>query len=335
MTSSAATRWADNVNRYFEDIRHKREVGNRIVINRVNLISVGSGVVTLMFLPVLIGGAYYQSSLAFGVAVALMVFDFVAMFMTVRNLKKLSIITHEPAPVFAGETAHLPVRLIATSRREHYAVRLEYGIGKKNPPVKVADVSSGRAKDLEVVIRADKRGEYPVDSIRVASSYPFGISEARIEWITGLKLLVYPTPEQDGPRLLEALATSGQKNHEQMGWEDVDGVRPYRDGDRLSQMSWRHTAQTMHHGRPEVIVKNLAAGATATVMFRDDMLRGVDLERSLSRMARWALEAEAGEMAYGVDALGIAIAPGSGDSHKRLVLASLARHVGGNDGGSA
>lgn len=93
------------------------------------------------------------------------------------------------------------------------------------------------------------RGEYPRDTPRVASAFPFGLREASRPLAVPAPLLVWPRTFPVGPIPEAAAGERGDglaPRNKPGPAGDLLGVRPYRRGDAIRRIHWPQTAR---HGQ--------------------------------------------------------------------------------------
>jgi uncharacterized protein (DUF58 family) len=114
------------------------------------------------------------------------------------------------------------------------------------PTVALACVPPLSEADYRLAVRPEMRGEYPVVAPMIACSFPFGIWTARRMVTEFSPLMVFPQVSliQDEATLVgNRMSDCGDGSRAgQMG--ELLGVRPFRNGDRLRNVHWIHTART-------------------------------------------------------------------------------------------
>ncbi|MFW6060730.1 MAG: DUF58 domain-containing protein, partial [Phycisphaeraceae bacterium] len=93
-----------------------------------------------------------------------------------------------------------------------------------------------------------RRGRLAFERIVLSTAFPFGMVRKVVTVEQADELLVYPELHRLNRRLLFSLSDydpSGQKQLERGGgMEEFFGLRPYRFGDSLKMIDWRHSART-------------------------------------------------------------------------------------------
>lgn len=93
-----------------------------------------------------------------------------------------------------------------------------------------------------------RRGRLAFEKIVLSSSFPFGIVRKVVVIEQVGEVLVYPHLYRMNRRVLYSLShldPSGRKQVERAGGnEEFFGIRPYRQGDSLKLIDWKHSART-------------------------------------------------------------------------------------------
>jgi uncharacterized protein (DUF58 family) len=100
---------------------------------------------------------------------------------------------------------------------------------------------------------------------------------------------------------------------------EFDGVRAYRRGDPLRSVVWKKAAKT-----DELVSRDSGQARRHELWLDLAQAGGADLERRLSRLAAWVLQADKLGLDYGLRLSGQAIAPANGPAHRRHCLEALA-----------
>jgi len=94
------------------------------------------------------------------------------------------------------------------------------------------------------------RGVLQFEKVVLSTSFPFGVVRRMIEFELPAKVLVYPHLWRVSRRILLNLAgrePMGYKRQERAGGqEEFFGLRPYRSGDSLKMIDWKHSAKMAH-----------------------------------------------------------------------------------------
>lgn len=280
-----------------------------------------------LFIPVLlvmlVGSINYSNNLGFLFTFLLSSMAFISLLHTHRNLLGLTIRSASIPAVFAGDDAKLSLAL-QPDDRERPGILYDVKIGGRTFTASTSD------KAVSVSIPADQRGAYRVDSIRVSSSYPFGLFMTWTTFYPDLAYLVYP--KALGGEFRPSSSDGGDDNQggrETDGVDDFKGLRPYRPGDPLSRLSWKSFARGkgLH-------TKEFSALTGEKVMISWDDAKVVDTEKKLSRLCDMVLKAHDMNLSYGLSIPGTLIPMGEpkDKAHRHLCLKALALFGKGGKG---
>jgi len=263
----------------------------------------------------LIAGLNYVNSLALLFAFLLAGFALVAMHECHRNLLGLSLLQASAAPLFAGSAGTLRLTFENASRLRRYrlqaAVADEAGV--------TLDLPAGGRGQLELPLRAAKRGLQGIDSLRIASSHPFGLFRVWTWIYAPIVVMVYPRATGSLPLPADSGARFGTRPRGAAGADEWLGLRPYRDGDSPRQVAWKAYAREA----PLLVKEYSSAGSPLRMLSLEDV-RQRDLESGLSQLARWIVDAEASGDLYGLELAGERIPPHRGSDHRHRCLSALA-----------
>jgi uncharacterized protein (DUF58 family) len=175
------------------------------------------------------------------------------------RLPELSLRVHAPPRVFVGAEVSFVVECARTAPGPSTAwLRVEgpflpYFGRWLSRPAALADVGFGAGSSTTLKARFSERGDLTLGRFRVSALVPLGLASGPPLQSTPVRLCVVPRPA-NVVRLSIELATRHQpggvalasKTGESM---DLRGVRPYRKGDRIRDLSARTWART---GKPAV-----------------------------------------------------------------------------------
>lgn len=271
-----------------------------------------AAVVLLMF----IGAINYGNSMAFVLTFLLVGLGGNGMWATWRNLSGLRIHPPEARPTFLGRQADLEVRLEETAGRDRFAV----GVGQVGAQAHFTSVQAHGVAVGRLAIPARTRGRQPQGRVCVFTLYPLGLFRGWAFAPRGPDLLVYPKPAAGTPLPSGGGVGSGGGASQARGHDDFRGMHRYGHGD-----SPRHIAWKVYARRDELLTKEFCAATDPELWLDwDHVPANQDIERRLSVLCRWVLDAEARHLSYGLRIPGVVIPPGSGASHCDLCLRALA-----------
>lgn len=263
----------------------------------------------------LLAGLNYGNSLALGLTFLLAGFALVVMHECHRNLLRLELKGAIAPAVFARSTGRLELTLEnpAPAARPAVAAALD-----DLPPVSVDVPPRGRAQ-LTLTVPAAHRGRVRIERLRLASAHPFGLF-GTWTWVhLEVEMLVYPYPTGSLPRPVASGAQAGAQPRGASGWDEWQGLRPFRHGDSPRQVDWKAYARDA-----PLLVKEYSPTGSDLCLLDFAQLPLTDVEARLSQLARWVVEAEAGGERYALALPGVTIAPNRGPEHRHRCLSALA-----------
>ena len=173
---------------------------------------------------------------------------------------------------------------------------------------------------IELPVLTAQRGYLTLPRIRVFTEFPLGLFHAW-SWIElDAKCLVYPAPIDHPPIIDMRGLQVGNNNQPQTGEEDFAGIRNYRPGDSPKRMAWKAIARS---GIWQTKIFHAETGQDIWFSWRHTP-ENYHVEKRLSILCRWLLDAHRMNLHYGLDIPGTRIEPGSGNLHLQHCLRALA-----------
>ena len=270
-----------------------------------------------LLLSLLLGAMNYAVSLAYLFTFWFAALGVVAMLHTQRNLAGLSVRPQPCSPVFAGETAHCVMLVDNPGGLARRRVVLSHPSGA----LACSDVPAHGQGELVLNLPQARRGWHRFERVDLHTLAPLGLfrcwSVLRPDW----GVLVYPAPATTHRPLPEAEAAGGEAVAARRGDEEFSALRNYQPGDPTRRIAWRTLA------RGGALMTKQFAGAGGGALWLDwSTLTEGDPEARLSRLTRWALDANAAGLRYGLRLPGRQIDPDIGEAQSRRCLEALARH---------
>jgi uncharacterized protein (DUF58 family) len=233
-----------------------------------------------------------------------------------RNLLGLNVSELSSQDSFAGRQATLQLRLTNGAAQPRIALECD---GTGLPPAVGTAPANG-----EIVIRLQiatpRRGLLPVERLRLATTWPFGLFRAWT-WIhVTHEVTVYPRPEGLWPLPHSAGERGGGAPRESAEADEWATLRAFRDGDSPRQVAWKAYAR----GAPLLVKEYTASGSTERLL-DFAALPGLDTEQRLSQLARWILMCAADGERFGLKLPQSFIELDQGQLHRQRCLRALAR----------
>ncbi len=315
---SSARRWA---NRWLDHRLGVPDREMRLSYRRIFILPSRGGLLfALMVFAIWLGAVNYINNMAYLLAFLLTGLGGVSMIHSVRNLLGLELVAESPAPVFAGQTLHFPIRLTNPASRTRYGLQLRLRGGDSV----ATDVPGGGSVRVSLPVPGPDRGVRRMPVMRLHSVFPGGLFTSWSWPRFRREGLVYPRAEDGRVPPPDGSGGDGEGHSASTGEEDFAGLRRYQAGDPVRQLAWRSWARGM-----ELQTKQFGREDHGQLWLDWRQTRGLDTERRLSRLCRWILDCDDAGMPFGLRLPGVVLEPSSGPQHRHACLAALARHPGG------
>jgi len=269
----------------------------------------------LTVFTMLVGSMNYNNSLGLALTFLLTGVGLVAMHHCHRNLQGIVISGVQASEVFAGDRLALTVGCENPTAVPRHGLQFQCDAESAG-----LDILEARGRGLATIhLPTTTRGVLRPERLLVNTRFPFGLFRAWSWFYLPLEAVVYPRahgsqrpPASIGP---DHAGLEAQRR----GEDDFRGFRSYHPGDSPKHIAWKALAR----GAP-LLVKEHAGASGAPLMFELEQVEGSDLERRLSQIARWIVDAEHQARAFGLSLPGAHLAPATGAAQRRRCLTALA-----------
>lgn len=288
---------------------------------RVYILPTRGGVAfAALLLVMLLAGLNYSNSVAMLITFLLAGFGLIAMHLCHRNLVGTLVHGIGSVDAFAGEHA----RLFVTLENSADTTRIGLECSTDDSGVALIDVRPDATARADIPIALPHRGRFPIERIRLATAFPFGLFRAWTWVHVPLSVIAWPVPR--GRREPPPEASSGGIALAVLrgGDEEWSSLREFRHGDSPRQVAWPVYAR----GRG-LMIKTYESPAAHHRIFDFARLPGSDVEQRLEQMSAWIVAAHARGERYGLRIDGRELAPDSGHEHQARCLKGLALHGSG------
>ncbi|MGI9304150.1 MAG: DUF58 domain-containing protein [Gammaproteobacteria bacterium] len=269
----------------------------------------------LTLLLMLLGSVNYNNSLAFVLTFLLAGLGANAMWFTHRNLLNLRVNKAHAAPVFAGQNLLFKLPVDNDSALPRRALSLH----RNKQELELFDVEPSGITTVTLPVPTESRGRLRPGRFAIQTRYPLGLFEAW-SWLEfDMSGLIYPRPVTVRPRETFAAGDRRDKGKPQdFANDDYAGFRDYHAGDSPNHIAWKQWARSN-----ELLTKQFHNEAGQEVWFDWDQTSG-DVERRLSVLSGWIVNANLTGLTYGLRIPGAEIAPANDEAHKHACLEELA-----------
>lgn len=264
---------------------------------RVFIVPAGPGVgFACLLLVLLIGSINYNLGLGYALTFTVGTCALVDMVMTFQNLAYLHLQAGRAQPVFAGEDAQFELMVRNRTRRDRYALWIDFN--EQAEARHAVDAPAGGSAALVLSAPTTGRGWLQAPRVRLTTRFPLGLFRAWSYWTPDARVLVYPFPEAHPPPLPMSGTPSGEGSGH-AGQEDFAGIRSYQPGDAMRHLAWRQIARLDPDQGGQLVTKHFEGGAVEELVIDFALIDpALDLELRLSRMVRWVLDAEQRALPY-------------------------------------
>lgn len=305
---------------YFAGFARRRQGEDRLpsvlAARRVYILPTRGGMAFAgLLLVMLLAGLNYSNSMALLFTFLLAGFGLIAMHLCHRNLVGTMVRGVGTADAFAGEHARVLLTLENSADTARFAIECGLDDGDEVVVDLPAD-GSGRA---EIGIPLERRGRVPIERIRLATAFPFGLFRAWTWLHLPLAVIAWPVPRGRGEPPPETTSGGNAPAVHRGGDEQWAGLRDFREGDSPRQVAWSAYAR----GRG-LLVKTYESPAAHHRIFDLASVQEPDLEKRLEQMSAWVVAAHARGERYGLRLDGREIEPDSGNEHRERCLNALA-----------
>lgn len=283
---------------------------------RVYILPTAFGLLYALFVFVMLLGAMnYNNSLGLALTFLLVGIGLAAMHLCHRNLNGLVISGIQAGEAFAGQPLAFTIGCENPTAVARLAIR--FSCDEAHGTVEMLEARERGLVTLQLPTQA--RGLLRPSRVGVSTRFPFGLFRAWSWLHLPLEAVVYPRAAGDQQPPASRGPDHAGLDLLQRGDEDFRGFRSYHPGDSPRHIAWKALAR----GAP-LLVKDHAGSSGTPVVFELEQVADRDLERRLSQIARWILEAEQRARAFGLKLPGSGITPATGALQRRRCLTALA-----------
>lgn len=287
----------------------------------------------LTLLTLLVASINYQLNLGYLLTFLLAGSALVGMHVCHGTLRGLAMHLIAPGAHFAGASTAFNINL--TNNRG--SVRYGIGLSVLNPAANKhkrrhwawTDVPAQGSSLVQIAFTPARRGLQRLPTLTAETRFPLGTFRVWTVWRPAAQMLVYPAPEVHAPPLPAgvprpggaAVAMKAQSSGE------FEGVRGYRRGDPMKLVVWKKATAASEQAHSEgggLVVRDTQQAQQNELWLDFTQAGSGDIERKLSRLCAWVLQADRLGLAYGLRLPAREIKPASGEAHKRHCLEALA-----------
>lgn len=288
----------------------------QLLSKRIYILPTGVGMVfALMTFAMLLGSMNYNNNLSFVLTFLLVSLGLVAMHQCQRSLVGLELAFAGVDPAFAGQAVTFRIAISNHSRSARYNLQIYSGDIASD----VHDLEAGESRVFHLELPTSSRGYVRLPRFGLRTLFPFELFCSWAWLHMDLEALVYPHPADRVPDPPPTQSASGHRQHDARGEEDFAGLRRFNEGDSPRQIAWKAYARS-----GELFSKQFSGADTSSQWFDFDCIDGADIEKRLSTLTRWIVDAELKQQDYGMRIPGAEFPPAHSDVHRHACLSYLA-----------
>lgn len=265
-------------------------------------------------------GSNYENNLVAGLAYLMISLLIVSILHCHQNLSGLTVQGLSPHEVHAGQPLRLLLRLQPGSRHRYdLHLRADGGLSEHLPACLQDSV-------LGISFIPRQRGLFQPPRLQLSSEWPFGLLRCWTWLDLQQAVWIYPAPAPSALPLEQlalddaASAHAYQRLTGQM--DEVEGLKPYRTGEPLTHVSWRHVVL----GRGWFSKAFVAPAAESHQLRLDVTLHGDACELALSELCDQALQLHRRLQPFSLHLGTVDFPVGTGDLHLHQCLLAMARY---------
>lgn len=283
-----------------------------------------------LLLLMLLGAINYDNSLGHLLCFLLASLGHVTMHHSHRNLRDIDVSVTAMEPVFCLQSARFQLNLNNRDNHDSFHISIAHRHARQLPrwqfikafePLHTIEhISADNNHNCSIAIPTQQRGWQPINTVRLASNYPLGIFFSWTLYPQTANVLVYPQAKGGMPLPTQQGMGKKPQHKPHTGNEEFAGLRNYREGEPLHRVAWKAMA------RDDIMRSKQFSSPEGDELWLHwaDVSDIDDVERKLSQLCQWLLDAETAGALYGLDIPGTMIQPNSGEAHQHQCLKALA-----------
>lgn len=245
--------------------------------------------------------------------------------MSEQMIRRLEIRRRAPRALTAGVRGRIAYE-VRNAKPRLPSLAVEVGEAGMPGRAWVAALDPGEAATVRAEAGWDRRGVYPLETVTLATSFPFGLFRKERDLEIPGEAVVWPRhdltlrePRPGGERIRRAGETfagaAGARG-------EYRGLRPYRPGDDPRDVHWKTTARA---GQPVVREYERDRSSALWICLELRTSAGDEAEAALEVAASLAAAAERRGDPFALATAEARVPPGSGPAQLERVLDALAR----------
>ena len=266
-------------------------------------------------------------SLSYGNALAYTcTFIFVSIIMTSAtythfNLKNIRVQSMTGAQnIFEDEPFRLNVSVSHQDRKKKYDITIR-STSSYSEVVGIESIQKSEPKDLVLINKSLKRGQYFFSRVTLTTSFPFGLFYSWTYANKMNKFFVYPARIGGLPLPEKKIFNESEGSSKNSGFSDFREHVKHEQGMPYNHVDWKLYAK----GKG-MYLKTFESQASSHYHFSLKQVANLPIESRLSQIAVWMLQANQSRAYWGLDLNGELTQTATGDDHLKTCLKMLAEY---------
>lgn len=265
-------------------------------------------------------GTNYQNNLMIILCYFLVSLFLLNLFITYVNFSKLDLQLGKTHNGFANDSIQVPI-WFNQSEQEKQRPNGDIQIGFFNQANFLTLDLDDFSNPAYLALSCGKRGSLKLPRVTVCSYYPLGLFRCWTHLAFQADLLVYPTPLVAPTSLHNSFENQGDNGHQEqtLGYDDFDGLTPYKKGDPLNHVAWKQLAKGQG-----MISKQFSSQRSNSGWLVLRKENPSSIEQQLSQICYQIMELSKQERCFGLNLGCTQILPSRGNDHQKACLQALA-----------
>jgi uncharacterized protein (DUF58 family) len=264
----------------------------------------------------LIASVNYDLSLGYALCFILTGLFSATLLHTYRNLAGIRVDKIQQFNTFAGGDATFLISLANALKETRHGIRLS----TKEGDGLMTHIERKGTTDALLTIPTQKRGVIQLGRVTLQSDWPLGLWTCWSYVHAPIKSLVFPKPEKNPPPMPFSAIEDGEGRSTPGMEGDVSDLRHYRPGDSIGSIAWKSAAKGMGM---QVRTFDSSHPPTNAILSLEKTGHS-QIEKQLSRLCAWVLEAESGKGEFALQLPGETLTSSHGETSYRSALKVLA-----------
>ena len=275
----------------------------------------------VMVFLLLLGSINYTLSLGYYLTFLLASLGIVAMLHTWLNFAHLKIEVLGSKPVFAGEFAHVALKITDDKNRARLSIAAHF----ENNPLKsnetvLIDIPANQHQLFTVPLGTQTRGWQSLPKLILHTEFPLGLFHAWSVIRHPQPMMVYAKPSEVNSLSAQSISAGNDKPHpNQVGDDEFNGHKTFQQGDPPSRLDWKASSRGVG-----LLTKRYSGNIQAVLWLDWADTSGLAFEERISLLTKAVIDNQQTGLSFGLKLPAITLEPSRGDAHYHACLQALA-----------